>query len=45
MKRNKAQFPTKTSKPVIPAKAGIHFNQPLRWIPAFAPQALRFAKR
>ena len=23
-------------EPVIPAKAGIHFNQTLRWIPAFA---------
>ena len=35
----------KISSSVIPAKAGIHFNQSLIWIPAFAPQALRFAKR
>ena len=26
----------KTYNPVIPAEAGIHFNKPLRWIPAFA---------
>jgi Tfp pilus assembly protein PilX len=31
-----AKFSTKISKLVIPAKAGIHFNQSLRWIPAFA---------